>query len=75
MRPVPEEDQRGRDAPDVECCQRPQPDGLDVCAKPSGQCVHDDRRREEEHIQKLTDAYIKKVDEALAAKEKEILEV
>ena len=32
----------------------------------------DARKREEERIQKLTDAYIKKVDEALAAKEKEL---
>lgn len=35
----------------------------------------DARKREEDRIQKLTDAYIKKVDEALATKEKELATV
>ena len=35
----------------------------------------DESRQAEEKIQKLTDAYIAKVDEALAAKEKELMEV
>lgn len=33
----------------------------------------DDRKRQEEEIQKLTDQYVKKIDEALVIKEKEIL--
>ena len=35
----------------------------------------DEERQAEERIQKLTNAYIAKVDEALAAKEKELMEV
>ena len=35
----------------------------------------DDDRRAQEEIQKLTDSYIKLVDEALAAKEKELMEI
>jgi ribosome recycling factor len=35
----------------------------------------DEMRAKQEAIQKLTDAYVKKVDEAVAAKEKEILEL
>jgi ribosome recycling factor len=35
----------------------------------------DDMRTKQEAIQKLTDAFIKKVDEAVAAKEKEVLEM
>lgn len=35
----------------------------------------DEERQAEERIQKLTDTYIAKVDEALAAKEKELMEV
>jgi len=44
-------------------------------AEKARELTEDDRRREEEAVQKLTDAYIKKIDEILAAKEKEILEV
>jgi len=39
------------------------------------QVSEDDKRAKQEAIQKLTDAYIKKVDDAVAAKEKEILEL
>ena len=35
----------------------------------------DDDRRAQEEIQKLTDSYIKLVDEALAVKEKELMEI
>lgn len=35
----------------------------------------DEDRKAQEDIQKLTDAAVKKVDEALAAKEKELMEV
>ena len=35
----------------------------------------DDDRRAQEEIQKLTDAFVKLVDEALAAKEKELMEI
>ena len=34
----------------------------------------DDERRSQDDIQKLTDSYIKKVDEALAQKEAELME-
>ena len=39
------------------------------------QVSEDDKRSKQEAIQKLTDAYIKRVDDAVAAKEKEILEL
>ncbi len=35
----------------------------------------DDEKRAQEAIQKLTDTYIKKIDEILAAKEKELMEI
>ncbi|EAZ71637.1 ribosome recycling factor [Vibrio cholerae NCTC 8457] len=35
----------------------------------------DDERRAQEEIQKLTDAAVKKIDDVLAAKEKELMEV
>jgi len=35
----------------------------------------DDERRAQEEIQKLTDAAVKKIDEVLATKEKELMEV
>lgn len=35
----------------------------------------DESRQAEERVQKLTDAYVAKIDEALAAKEKELMEV
>ena len=37
--------------------------------------TEDTRKKEEQEIQKLTDAYIKKLDEVYAAKEKDILTV
>ena len=40
-----------------------------------GAVTADDRRRVEKQIQDLTDAYVGKVDEAIARKETEILEV
>lgn len=39
------------------------------------ECTEDDVRRSEDDIQKVTDAYIKKIDEILAAKEAELMEV
>ena len=39
------------------------------------QIAEDDERRGQDDIQKLTDAHIKKIEEAFAAKEKEILSV
>jgi len=39
------------------------------------ECTEDDVRRFEEEVQKFTDAHIKKVDEILAAKEIELMEV
>ncbi len=35
----------------------------------------DDVRREQAEVQKLTDSYIKKIDEALKAKEAEVMEI
>jgi ribosome recycling factor len=35
----------------------------------------DDMRHKQDAIQKLTDSFVHKVDEAIAAKEKEILEI
>ncbi|SIQ88991.1 ribosome recycling factor [Aeromonas sp. RU39B] len=37
--------------------------------------TEDDDRRSQEEIQKLTDSYVKLVDETLAAKEKELMEI
>nr|WP_174840036.1 MULTISPECIES: ribosome recycling factor [Shewanella] len=39
------------------------------------ECTEDDVRRSEEEVQKITDAHIKKIDELLAAKEAELMEV
>ncbi|PKG57637.1 ribosome recycling factor [Shewanella sp. Choline-02u-19] len=38
------------------------------------ECTEDDVRRSEDEVQKFTDAHIKKIDEILAAKEKELME-
>ena len=38
-------------------------------------CTEDDVRRSEEEVQKFTDAHIKKIDDILAAKEIELMEV
>jgi len=40
-----------------------------------GEITEDDAKRGEDEVQKLTDSFVEKVDAALAAKEKEILEV
>nr|WP_283165275.1 ribosome recycling factor [Shewanella litorisediminis] len=39
------------------------------------ECTEDDVRRSEEEVQKITDLHIKKIDELLAAKEAELMEV
>lgn len=41
----------------------------------AGEITEDERKRGEEKIQKLTDRYVKEMDEALSTKEKEIMEV
>ena len=40
-----------------------------------GELSEDESRRHQDDIQKLTDRYVKEVDQVLAAKEKEIMEV
>ena len=44
-------------------------------SKKDKEISEDDDRRAQEEIQKLTDAFVKLVDEALAAKEKELMEI
>nr|WP_202932928.1 MULTISPECIES: ribosome recycling factor [Shewanella] len=39
------------------------------------ECTEDDVRRSEDEVQKITDVHIKKIDELLAAKEAELMEV
>nr|WP_276312999.1 ribosome recycling factor [Shewanella zhuhaiensis] len=39
------------------------------------ECTEDDVRRSEDEVQKITDQHIKKIDEILAAKEAELMEV
>ena len=41
----------------------------------NGECTEDDRKRGEDQIQKLTDRFVKELDEILSAKEKEVMEV
>lgn len=52
-------------------------DGMDFAKKQEkdGKISKDEHTRQEEAIQKLTDEFIKKADEALAAKEKDIMQV
>lgn len=52
-------------------------DGMDLLKKmeKNGEISEDIHRKESENIQNVTDQNIKKVDEALAAKEKDILQV
>ena len=52
-------------------------DGMDSLKKmeKDGKISQDEHRHQSEAVQKLTDDHIKKVDEALGAKEKEILQV
>jgi ribosome recycling factor len=40
-----------------------------------GTISSDDKRRVEKQVQDLTDEYVKKIDEMIAHKEKEVLEV
>lgn len=49
-------------------------EGMEQIKKAEG-VGEDDQKRQSEQVQKLTDAMIKKVDEALAAKEAEIMQV
>lgn len=49
-------------------------EGMDQIKKAEG-VGEDDQKRQSEQVQKLTDAMIKKVDEALASKEAEIMQV
>lgn len=50
-------------------------DGMDSLKKmeKDGEISKDDHKRREDEIQKLTDQYVKKIDDLLAMKEKEIL--
>jgi len=52
-------------------------DGMDALKKmeKDGKISQDDHRHRSDEIQKMTDGHIKKVDEALAQKEKEIMQV
>ena len=52
-------------------------DGMEALKKmeKDGKISQDEHRRHTDEVQKLTDDHIKKVDEALAQKEKEILQV
>ena len=43
--------------------------------KKAGELTEDTQKTMEEDVQKLTDKYIKKVDEACAVKEKELMEL
>lgn len=49
-------------------------EGMEAIKKADG-VGEDDQKRQSDQVQKLTDAMIKKVDEALAAKEAEIMQV
>jgi len=52
-------------------------DGIETIrkAEKDGLISEDDRHGQESDVQKLTDDFVKKVDEALASKEKEITQV
>ena len=52
-------------------------DGMDALkkAEKAGEISEDDLKSRSDKIQAMTDAHIKKIDEALAAKEKEIMQV
>ncbi len=43
--------------------------------KKASEITEDDQKKAEEDLQKLTDKYIKKIDDACAAKEKELMEI
>ena len=52
-------------------------DGMDLLKRleKDGDLSQDDRRLYEEEIQSLTDRHVKAIDEALASKEKDIMQV
>lgn len=52
-------------------------EGMDAAkaAQKKGEMSEDDQKRSEDKIQKATDAWIKKIDENLSTKEKEIMQV
>jgi ribosome recycling factor len=52
-------------------------DGMDAlkAAEKDGKISEDEHRKQSEQIQKLTDDFVKKIDELLVAKEKEIMSV
>lgn len=52
-------------------------DGMDHLKKQEkdGEISEDDQRRQSDEIQKITDEFIKKIDELLVAKEKDIMQV
>lgn len=52
-------------------------DGMDYLknSKKKGEITEDDQKKGEKELQELTDKYIKKVDEACALKEKELMEL
>lgn len=52
-------------------------DGMDYLknTKKKGEITEDDQKKGEKELQELTDKYIKKVDEACALKEKELMEL
>ena len=52
-------------------------DGMEALKKmeKDGKISQDEHRQQSDEVQKLTDEHIKKVDEALAHKEKEIMQV
>ncbi|HEY2342041.1 MAG TPA: ribosome recycling factor [Chthoniobacteraceae bacterium] len=50
-------------------------DGIDVLKKAGKELSEDDLENYEKEIQKLTDQYVKKIDDSLAAKETDIMKV
>ena len=52
-------------------------DGMEVLkkAEKDGKISQDEHRRSRDEVQKLTDEHVKQIDEALAHKEKEIMQV
>jgi ribosome recycling factor len=64
--------EEGRDA--IRNVRRDEMDSLKKLEK-NGECTEDDRKRAEDQVQKLTDRFVKELDELLSQKEKEILEV
>ena len=52
-------------------------DGIETLrkAEKDGSISEDERRQQEVEVQKVTDTFVKKVDDALTTKEKEIIQV